>query len=52
MIKPDAKKQSTKQYPNCGNENLLLLRSLNQKICTVCDTKIPWFLECRQKAIT
>ena len=38
-------KQTTKQCPKCGNTCLILLRSLNMKYCTDCDTEIPWYLE-------
>ena len=42
---------STKGCYNCGNTYLLCLRTLNLKICTDCDTTIPWFLELNQKAL-
>jgi hypothetical protein len=41
----ELEKQSTKCCPKCGNEQLLLLRTLNQKICTDCCIVIPWYLE-------
>ena len=44
-------KISTKQCPKCYNTNLLLLRTLNLKICTDCNIKIPWFLETNQKTL-
>jgi hypothetical protein len=42
--------KSTKQC-SCGNSNLLLLASLNMKICTDCDNIIPWFLESGQSSL-
>lgn len=44
-------KQSTKQCPKCKNTQLLLLRTLNLKICTDCGIKIPWYLEDKQKTL-
>ena len=42
---------STKTCPNCGNDKLLLLMSLQLKICTDCDTKITWKLDKGQKTL-
>lgn len=44
-------KETTKLCPQCGNDKLLLLRSLNLKYCTDCHphVKIPWYLEDGQK---
>ena len=41
----EPEKQSTKYCPKCQNEQLLLLRTFNQKICTDCCIVIPWYLE-------
>lgn len=43
--------ESTKTCYNCENENLLLLRTFNLKICTDCDTVIWWKLDKNQKQI-
>jgi RNA polymerase subunit RPABC4/transcription elongation factor Spt4 len=43
--KPDSVKISTKHCPICGNENLLLFRTLNLKACTDCFRDINWYLE-------
>lgn len=42
-------KVTTKVCPRCANTNLLLLSTLNKKICTDCDTIIPWYLEDGQR---
>jgi len=47
----EPEKQSTKCCTKCGNEQLLLLRTLNQKICTDCDIVIPWYLEKDQEQL-
>jgi uncharacterized protein (DUF983 family) len=44
-------KETIKKCPNCGNENLLLIRTLNLKTCTDCHTDIDWFLEQDQKGL-
>jgi ribosomal protein L37AE/L43A len=44
-------KQSTKQCPKCGNTMLLRLTSLNLKICTDCNIRIPWYLEEGQESV-
>jgi hypothetical protein len=49
--KPDIDKISTKQCPTCGNEQLLLIRTLNLKACTDCYKNIPWYLEDGQQPI-
>ena len=38
-------KISTKQCPKCGNTYLLRFTAFNYKICSDCDTKIPWYRE-------
>lgn len=43
--KEDFEKVSTKSCPSCGNRALLRLSSLNLKLCTDCNTKIPWYKE-------
>ena len=43
--RPEMEKVSSKQCPICGNEDLLLTRSLNLKACTDCHIDIPWYLE-------
>lgn len=47
----DEERKTTKECPNCKNVNLLLLRSLDKKICTDCDTVIEWYLEKGQKSL-
>ncbi len=42
---------STKYCPNCNNTHLLLLQTLNKKICTDCNTEIPWNLDDNQKPL-
>jgi hypothetical protein len=42
---------STKYCPKCHNTHLLLLQTFNKKICTDCDTVIPWFLDKKQKPL-
>jgi hypothetical protein len=44
-------KATTKVCPKCGNTYLLLLATLNKKICTDCDTVIPWYLDKGQKPL-
>lgn len=39
---------STKNCPNCGDERLILLRSLNLKYCTECNEYIYWTLTTNQ----
>jgi len=43
--------QTTKYCPNCHNTKLLLLQTFNKKICTDCNTEIPWFLDKKQKPL-
>lgn len=43
--------ETTKQCPRCGNTHLILLRTLNKKSCTDCDTDIVWNLEHGQKPL-
>lgn len=46
------KKQSTKWCPDCGNTYLILLTSLNLKLCTDCGKgDIEWYLEEGQKSL-
>ena len=47
----ELEKVSTKVCPKCSNENLLLLRTFNYKQCTDCGTRIPWYLEEKQKPL-
>ena len=42
---------STKQCPKCGNTNLLRFTTFNYKICTDCNTKIPWYREKEEPAL-
>lgn len=42
---------STKYCPKCNNTHLLLLQTLNKKICTDCDTVILWHLDKKQKPL-
>lgn len=44
-------KETTKECPNCGNMHLVLLHSMNMKLCTDCRTEIPWYLEEGQKPL-
>ena len=44
-------KQTTKECPKCKNVNLLLLRSMNRKVCTDCGTIIEWYLDKDQKPL-
>jgi predicted RNA-binding Zn-ribbon protein involved in translation (DUF1610 family) len=44
-------KQTTKKCPACGNEQLLLIRTQNIKVCTDCYIVIPWNLETNQKGL-
>jgi len=46
-----SEKVTTKVCPNCGNVHLILLTSLNLKICADCQTEIPWYLEEKQKPL-
>lgn len=45
------KKETTKECNKCGSTVLILLRSLNMKICGICDNEIPWYLEKNQKPL-
>jgi uncharacterized protein (DUF983 family) len=42
---------TTRVCPGCLNQNLLELRTLNEKVCTDCGEKIPWHLTEGQKPI-
>lgn len=42
---------TTKQCPKCSSKYLILLSSHNLKICSECNTYIPWFLEENQKPL-
>lgn len=44
-------KITTKQCPHCGNRNLVLIRTQSVKICSDCNTTIPWLLDPGQKPI-
>lgn len=44
-------KRTTKFCPQCGNNDLILLRSQNKKGCPDCGTEIDWYLEPGQKRI-
>lgn len=33
---------TTKECPECGNLNLVLISTQNLKVCTDCNTEIPW----------
>ena len=44
-------KESTKSCPKCGCTALVLLTTLNKKICGDCGEHIPWYLEKGQKSI-
>jgi len=44
-------KQSTKHCPKCGNDKLLLLRTLNKKVCTDCNLTIDWKLDKDQRPL-
>lgn len=46
-------KQTTKKCPKCGNTSLLLLTTLNIKVCTdhYSYVRIPWYLEEGQKPL-
>jgi len=49
---PLEEKVSTKVCPCCKrNKNLLLFSTLNEKACTDCYVRFPWFLEPGQKAL-
>lgn len=37
--------KETTKVCKCGNENLVLLQTFNEKYCTVCQEYIPWYLE-------
>jgi hypothetical protein len=43
--------ESSKYCWNCGGNGLILLMSLNKKICVDCDTVIPWFLDKDQTSL-
>lgn len=42
---------TTKFCPKCGNKYLILLRTLNIKFCTDCNTEIQWALEYNQEQL-
>lgn len=42
---------STKSCPVCGNENLLLKSTLDEKTCTDCDLHFEWKREEGQKSL-
>ena len=44
-------KRSTKTCPHCGCDKLILLYSLNKKICNNCGAEIPWYLDEGQKPL-
>jgi endogenous inhibitor of DNA gyrase (YacG/DUF329 family) len=44
-------RQTTKICPKCGNDKLVLLTSLQLKICPDCNTQIPWYLDEGQKPL-
>lgn len=49
-------KQTTKYCPQCGNDMLVLCRTLNAKYCVDCKVdgkiiEIPWYLDEGQVAI-
>jgi len=44
-------KITTKECPNCGNTHLILLSTLNLKLCSDCQTEIPWYLDKGQKPL-
>ena len=46
-----SEKETTKECPNCGNTHLILLTSLQLKLCTDCRTEIPWYLDEGQKPL-
>jgi len=43
--------KTSKRCPNCGNEKLALLRTLNLKRCADCNTNIEWPLNEGQKPV-
>lgn len=53
MKKQEQEKTSTKKCPKCGNESLLLLRTLKRKVCTDCNpyTWIVWELDRDQQPL-
>jgi len=44
-------KTTTKYCPNCGNDRLILLRTMNKKCCLDCHTDMDWFLDVNQKPV-
>jgi len=44
-------KQTTKECPKCKNTALILLTSLNKKLCSVCGEEIDWYLDPGQKPL-
>lgn len=42
---------TTKACPECYCKDLILLTSLNTKICSQCGIEIPWYLEKGQKPL-
>ena len=44
-------KQTAKKCPKCNNTFLILIRTQNMKICSDCDTIIPWYLEKDQEPL-
>lgn len=44
-------KETTKQCHKCGSKVLMLLTSLNKKLCYDCGHEMPWYLEEGQKSL-
>jgi hypothetical protein len=44
-------KVSTKHCWDCGSDVLRLFRSTNEKVCHMCGTVIPWYIEEGQKPL-
>lgn len=45
------RQHSTKACPECGDTNLVLLRSQNLKVCSNCKKEIAWHLDAGQKPL-
>lgn len=45
------RKKSTKNCIKCGSDRLALFTSTNKKLCTVCYTEMPWYLDEGQKPL-
>lgn len=43
--------QTTKICPKCGTSDLVLLRSINRKVCSECGIDILWVLADCQKPL-